>query len=181
LNRIRFNFTLGVSPDLNVDAVEIGCGTKSLEFTMGLLRKIIVVGGALMAMPSPPPTVQVTNTVHAAAPSSSWAYISAAADTMADVKDFCARKPQVCGTAQYLVGTLEGKAKYSAKLVYEWANESATGNPHAGNQPQNLAKADPIQTSSTNVRVASSGQENSTLKIEDLIPEWRGTIAPEKG
>jgi hypothetical protein len=145
---------------------------------MGLIRKIIVVGGALMAMPAPPQTVQNGNIVQAVAPSSSWAYISAAADTMADVKDFCARKPQVCGTAQYLVGSLEGKAKYSAKLVYEWANESATGNPH---KLQNLAKADPIQTGSTDTRFASLGLHNSTLEIEDLIPQWRGTLEPEKG
>jgi hypothetical protein len=147
-----------------------------LELKMGLLRKLIVVGGAFMAMPSPPQTVQTAQTVAAAAPSSSWAYLSAAADTVADVKDFCARKPQVCGTAQYLVGSLEGKAKYSAKLVYEWANESASGT-----KPQSLAKVDPIQTGSTNLRIANLGLHNSTLEIEDLIPEWRGTLVPEKG
>jgi Family of unknown function (DUF5330) len=138
---------------------------------MGLIRKIIVVGGALMAMPSPPQTAQDTAVVQAALPSSSWAYISAAADTVSDMKDFCIRKPQVCGTAQYLVGTLEGKAKYSAKLVYEWAN----------GKPQDLAKADPIQTGSTNSKVANLGLHNTTLEIEDLLPEWRGTLVPEKG
>jgi hypothetical protein len=142
---------------------------------MGLIRKIIVMGGALMAMPSPPPAMQIGNVAQTSAPSSSWAYISAAADTVADMKSFCERKPQVCSTAQYLAGSLEGKAKYSAKLVYEWANESASVNS------QTLANADPIKTGSVDARIASSENTNSTLRIEDLIPEWRGTIDPKKG
>jgi Family of unknown function (DUF5330) len=144
----------------------------NLGIVMGLIRKIIVVGGALMAMPSPPPAVQISSVAQTSTPSSSWAYISAAADTVADMKSFCERKPQVCSTAQYLAGSLEGKAKYSAKLVYEWANESAFVNP------QTLANADPIKTGSVDARIASSENTNSTLRIEDLIPEWRGTMGP---
>lgn len=121
-----------------------------------------------MAMPSPPVQLQSGATA-LATPSTSWTYIAAAADTVADLKSFCERKPQVCSTAQYLAGTLEGKAKYSAKLVYEWANSAAP-------PPQTLAKADPISTGSINFKMATSMSANSTLRIEDLIPEWRGTI-----
>lgn len=140
---------------------------------MGLIRKIIVVGGALMAMPSPPAQVQTAATA-VSYPSTSWTYIAAAADTVADLKSFCERKPQVCSTAQYLAGSLEGKAKYSAKLVYEWASESAA------TEPQSLGKADPIKTGSVNVEMATSLPGNSTLRMEDLIPEWRGTFDAEK-
>lgn len=121
-----------------------------------------------MAMPSPPAQLQSGATA-LATPSTSWTYIAAAADTVADLKSFCERKPQVCSTAQYLAGSLEGKAKYSAKLVYEWANSSASA-------PQSLANADPIRTGSVEVKMATSTPANSTLRIEDLIPEWRGTI-----
>ncbi len=121
-----------------------------------------------MAMPSPPAQLQSGATA-LTTPSTSWTYIAAAADTVADLKSFCERKPQVCSTAQYLAGSLEGKAKYSAKLVYEWANSTAP-------TPQSLAKADPIRTGSVDVKMAASAPVNSTLRIEDLIPEWRGTI-----
>jgi hypothetical protein len=151
---------------------------KNLEFMMGMIRKIIVVGGALLAMPSPPPSEHTGGVAQNTMPSSSWTYISAAAETVADVKGFCARKPQVCGTAQYLAASLEGKAKYSAKLVYEWASESSSGSSY---MPQSLALADPIKTGSADVQVASSLSGNTTLRMEDLIPEWRGTIEPEKG
>jgi Family of unknown function (DUF5330) len=139
---------------------------------MGMIRKIIVVGGALMAMPSPPQTSQ-TGT---AAPSSSWSYISAAVDTVSDFKSFCERKPDVCVTAQYLAGSIEGKAKYSAKLVYEWASESASPEQKL---PGKLAKVDHIKTSSVGPELAAAS--TSTLRIEDLVPEWHGTLQPEKG
>jgi Family of unknown function (DUF5330) len=149
---------------------EMRSGKYIWIYVMGLIRKAIFIGGALMAMPSPPAQVQ-TGAVALSYPSSSWTYIAAAADTVADFKSFCERKPQVCTTAQYLAGTLEGKAKYSAKLVYEWASETTA------TQPEILAKvADPIKTGTVDSQMAASLSANSTLRIEDLIPEWRGTI-----
>jgi hypothetical protein len=151
-----------------------------LGAVMGLIRKVIVLGGALMAMPSPPPSLQNPAAAQAGYSSASWTYISAAADTVADVKGFCERKPQVCSTAQYLAVNVEAKAKYSARLIYEWANESATGKT-AVHLPQNIAKSDPIKTGSIDVKVASNSSGNTTLRIEDLIPEWRGSIDLDKG
>jgi Family of unknown function (DUF5330) len=143
-----------------------------LGTVMGLIRKVFVVGGALLAMPSPPQTSQTGS----AAASTSWSYFSAAADTVSDFKGFCDRKPQVCVTAQYLAGSLEGKAKYGAKLIYEWASDSSSQAPKPGG---NLAKADQIKTSATGPQLATAS--TSTLRIEDLVPEWHGTLQPEKG
>jgi Family of unknown function (DUF5330) len=142
---------------------------------MGLIRKAIVVGAALMAMPAPPESAQDHNGL------SSWGYIAAAADTFADFKGFCVRKPQVCVTAQYVAGNLESKAKYSAKLVYEWANESTAEQPPHSNLPRNMANADPIKTSSTDPKLASAEKTIAPQRIEDLLPELRGTLQPEKG
>jgi hypothetical protein len=144
---------------------------------MGLIRKIIVVSGALMAMPSPPQSAQDLSGGSLA----SWSYISAAAETVSDFKNFCERKPQVCVTAKYLAGNLETKAKYSAKMVYEWANESANVQPKRTKLPDNLAKADEINTGTAEAKLAMTSNGTSTLRIEDLIPEWRGTLQPEKG
>jgi hypothetical protein len=89
---------------------------------MGLIRKAIVLGGIFLALPSPPaqmvagqPSLQ----------SSTFASLSAAADTVADFKGFCERRPQACVTGQYLAYMIEGKAKYTARMLYEWANPVA--------------------------------------------------------
>ena len=145
---------------------------------MGLLRKAILVGGVIFAMPSPPVVLQPGQTVQTMPNSTSWTYIAAAADAVADMKSFCGRKPQVCSTAQYLAVTMEGKARYSAKLLYEWANESTQGQTAA--LPQNLAASDPINTGTIKIKLRGSLAENSTLKIEDLVPEWHGTLTPDK-
>ena len=88
---------------------------------MGLIRKALVVGGILFALPTPPATQQVAG-ADASLQSSTFATLSAAAETFADFKGFCERRPQACATGQYLAATLEGKARYSARLLYEWAN-----------------------------------------------------------
>jgi Family of unknown function (DUF5330) len=150
-----------------------------LGAAMGILRKAIVLGGIILAMPSPPAKVQTTQMAPAMADSTSWNYIAAAADTVADVKNFCDRKPQVCITARYIAVTMEGKAKYSARLLYEWASESTAG--QTAMLPKNLAAADPINTSSMPAKLRGTLAENSTLKIEDLVPEWHGTLSPDKG
>ena len=146
---------------------------------MGLIRKALVVGGIIFAMPSPPATVQTGQVAQSMPDSTSWNYISAAADTVADMKSFCERKPQVCITAQYLAVSMEGKARYSAKLIYEWANESAKGQTAA--LPNKIMASDPINTGTLKTKLRGTIAENFTLKMEDLIPEWHGTLDPDQG
>lgn len=145
---------------------------------MGLIIRTLVVGGALLALPSPPQSAQEASAPQAS--TNSWAYIAAAAETVSDFKGFCERKPQVCVTAQYLASGLEGKAKYNAKLIYEWANESSHDKPKLVKVPGNLAKADPIRTSSVERVVASAETSGSTLRLDDLLPEWQGKKRPKK-
>ncbi|MDE2444899.1 MAG: DUF5330 domain-containing protein [Alphaproteobacteria bacterium] len=147
---------------------------------MGLIRKAIFIGGVIFAMPSPPAMMQAGSVAQLMpTDSTSWTYIAAAADTVADLKGFCERKPQVCVTAQYLASTMEGKAKYSAKLVYEWANESAKGaTTPVGEQMTATAEMPPPMAKS---KMHGTVAENSTLTIEDMAPVWRGTIKAEKG
>lgn len=146
---------------------------------MGLFRKIIVVGGVLLVLPSPPQSAQ--NSASLAVSAETWGYISAAAETVSDFKSFCERKPQVCVAAQYLAVSLEGKAKYNAKLIYEWANESVANKPKLVNIPANLATVDPISTSSSDRAIAATEIGSSTLRIDDLLPEWQSKLAHKKG
>lgn len=109
-------------------------------------------------MPSPPPEPAGSQTP---ATPGTFAYVAAAAETFADVRGFCQRNPNVCGTAGAMATAMEGKAKYSAKLIYEWANEAKT------------ASADQIQTSSPPAQAADLKVSQNTLIVGDLLPDWK--------
>ena len=128
---------------------------------MGMLRTLIVVGAAVALMPSPPPDQAGTQ----AASPGTLAYMAAAAETMADMRGFCQRNPNVCVTAGTVTRTVEGKAKYSAKLIYEWANNSKE-NPI-------VAEADSIQTGSPPPKTVNLKESQNTLSLADLLPEWK--------
>jgi Family of unknown function (DUF5330) len=89
--------------------------------TMGILRKAIVAGGLFAALPMPPPTAVPTPSEQQAGPGT-FAYVAAASDAFADVSSFCQRRPLACDVGQYIAVTAQAKAKYSAKIIYEWAN-----------------------------------------------------------
>ncbi len=129
-------------------------------------------------MPNPPVSEQGNGIV--APTASSFAYVSAAAETFADVRAFCERRPGVCQTAGHLAVTMEAKAKYSAKLIYEWANDASATEPRATALPADLAGADPIATGSVEAR-PKLAQSQSTLKLEDLLTEWTAPPKPKKG
>ena len=128
---------------------------------MGMLRTLIVVGAAIAFMPSPPPDQAGTQ----AASPGTFAYVAAAAETMADMRGFCQRNPNVCVTAGAVTQTVEGKAKYSAKLIYEWANNSK--------ERPIVAEADSIQTGSAPAKPVNLKESQNTLSLADLLPEWK--------
>lgn len=144
---------------------------------MGILRNTLIIGGLAVGLPAPPPTAGDG----AVQPQSSTiAYVAAAADAYTDVRNFCQRKPGVCQTAGHIAMTMEAKAKYSAKLIYEWANEATEQSNAKPGAKDELADADPIATGAIpNARHNSVSQ--STLKLEDLLPEWQAPKTPLKG
>lgn len=158
---------------------------------MGLIRKAILVAGVIAAMPSPPPDGQ-DNTQMAAQSSlgAGIAYVSAVGATVSDAQGFCGRQPQVCSTAQYFATTLQGKAKYSVRLISQWAGEAGVGTKPADPKGQMVAQQPapaqvvpvaatvpvPALRKKTHVNVA----DNSDLKIEDLINDIHGTLPPAK-
>jgi hypothetical protein len=146
---------------------------------MRIFRTIILLSGAAVLLPSPPESDSQAAaqqiSVHAVP-----GLIETAAQTVSDVAGFCARQPGVCQTAGYIAHTVEAKAKYSVKLIYEWANESSAG-PDAPVSVEE-AKSDPISTSSMSFAALTAPRNGqSTLKIGDLIPAWRGPVAAKKG
>ena len=133
---------------------------------MGLIRKAIFVGGILFALPNPPAPQQVAG-ADAAPQSSTFATISAAAETIADFKGFCERRPQACVTGQYLAATLEGKAKYTARLLYDWANPTTAPQEQIAQGPTKKALPLP-KVGQPPLRLATLTETKPTT-IEDLL------------
>lgn len=144
---------------------------------MRLIRTILLLSGVGVLLPSPPDNLP--DIAQASAEEvSTLQMVSSAGSAVSDVASFCARQPDVCQTAAYVAGRLEAKAKYSIKLLYDWASDASSG-PELR---QTIQEVDSLQTGSMQVALAgaekSKGQ--STLRIEDLIPEWRGPARPKK-
>lgn len=142
---------------------------------MRLIRTLLVLGGAGFLLPSPPESVPAPGAVAAAEQVSAFDMLSSASMTVSDMAGFCGRQPEVCTTAYYVAGKIEAKAKYGVKLLYEWANDS-TSVPAIPPATQEAAKVDLLTTGSVLAAAEQAAPEasQSTLNIEDLVPEWRG-------
>jgi hypothetical protein len=140
---------------------------------MRVFRTIFFLGAIAILMPSPPEDARRSSLVSSQSDFSAPEMINAASRTVSDMGDFCFRQPMVCATAGFIATKLEAKAKYSAKLIYEWANEASRP---PGAREERL-------TTANLPRLASNSEEppQSTLKVEDLIPDWRNPLAARKG
>ena len=148
---------------------------------MRLIRTILVLSGAGFLLPSPPEDVAVNNVSATTEQVSTLAMLSSASSAVTDVAGFCFRQPDFCESASYVAGRLEAKAKYSVKLLYEWASEAESvpsGEPEVTPAQPDVIKVDLMKTGTivadNTVPVTHQAKNQSTLKLEDLIPEWRG-------
>jgi hypothetical protein len=148
---------------------------------MRLIRTLLVLAGAGVFLPSPPQDLEATTTGVAPTEVSAVEMLSSATSTFSDLAGFCHRQPGACQTAAYVAAHLEAKAKYSAKLVYEWATDQPAPAGHAIIPvPAQAEEADQLQTGSTTA-AHPEGQDGatpsqSTLTLGDLVPAWRGPI-----
>jgi hypothetical protein len=140
---------------------------------MRIIRTIIVLAGIAAFIPSPPEDVSRAAPNVASAEVSDTGYFEVATNTFSDLASFCARQPGVCETAGFVAHKLELKAKYGVRLIYDWANEAST--PSAV-QPKLANGSDPIETASMKLASTKRMPKNSqsTLRLEDLLPVWRG-------
>jgi hypothetical protein len=167
---------------------------------MGILRYIVLGAVGFALLPTPPasqlPQGEAATPV---AKLETHTLLSAAIGTVADVATFCARQPQTCEAMASVASVAEAKAKYSLKLAYEWANGQPIAAPVGDNGQSNgisgllkqpdlqdrhapqpsaelgASPADPLVTGSTS-RMAETRTDTgtNTLRIDDLIPDWRG-------
>ena len=108
---------------------------------MRILRTILVLTGITVFMPSPPDD---SNKVVLAGNTADAGYFEVATNTYSDLAAFCERQPGVCETAGFVAHKLELKAKFGARLIYEWANE-ANPTPPTALQPDIAQGSDPIE------------------------------------
>ena len=139
---------------------------------MKIIRTLVIVTAGAFLLPSPPDSQQANITP-------TPELMAAAANAASDVGSFCNRQPAVCSTASNLAGTLEAKARYSIKLLYEWANkdDAAARPPKVGAvQTEVMLPQASFQMAATDVVPSQS-----TLKLEDIIPEWRDPMQVQRG
>ena len=169
---------------------------------MGIFRYAIVGLAAFVLMPMPP-AEQDASTPQPAAVVQPEDIVSVAFGTFTDVASFCVRQPQTCEAMASIAAVAQAKAKYSIRLAYEWANNrdgsqpspagatgvtaiptliepapsapdaSGSGEEEASTTILKQSSVDPITTGS-NTRLASGEDGTNSLRLDDLIPEWRG-------
>ncbi len=140
---------------------------------MRIIRTIIILSGIAAFLPSAPDDVNQARPATANAEVSDTGYLEVATNTFSDLASFCARQPGVCETAGFVAHKLELKAKYGVRLIYDWANEA---NITPVVQPEIADGNDPIETGSMKLASAKKLPQNSqsTLRLNDLLPVWRG-------
>ena len=147
---------------------------------MKIIKTIVIVSAIAFFLPSPPDGGKKPGPA-------SPELMSAAVSAAGDMGGFCMRQPAVCSTAMSLAGTLEAKARYSVKLLYEWAiGAPQTGSTGPAPEIEAPAKS-PAQIGgqSENANfaetLAADASSQNTLRLEDIIPEWRDPRAVKRG
>ena len=177
---------------------------------MGITRIFIVGMAALILAPMPPNETTLSTNQPPAAELQTHQLVSVAIGTFTDVSSFCERQPLTCSAMSEVVSIAQVKAKYSARLAYEWAigtdmpGDAArsvaddtlpvSGTDHDVNEmPQpdaaggkgisdllNSSSADALVTGST-TKLADADAGTNTLRIEDILPDWRGPEPSRQG
>src|SRR5262249_29146811 len=95
---------------------------------MKIFRAAICLGVLAYLLPSPPPEDSGQSAASpgkaSAAPvvsANARALFAAGVGAVDVFSVFCTRQPMVCDTAHTLLLKLEAKAKYSLRLLYQWA------------------------------------------------------------
>ncbi len=175
---------------------------------MGITRILIVGMAALILAPMPPEETTVPANQPAAAELQTHQLVSVAIGTFTDVSSFCERQPMTCRAMSDVASIAQAKAKYSFQLAYEWASGTDTSTAHpladgalpvSDTHPENngmpepdaaggktitdllnSSSADPLVTGSTR-KVAEADTGTNTLRIDDILPNWRSPEPSRQG
>ncbi len=150
---------------------------------MGILRAAFWLSAVVILLPAGNDNVPGGGHPTNEAKVSADQVVVAATSVAGDMSEFCTRQPGVCETSGAILDVFEAKAKNSVRLIYNWATEPSVISS-ANAQPANQDKIRQLVTSSPGLdhlinQVANTGtkpagveQEQNTLKLQDVIPDW---------
>jgi hypothetical protein len=99
--------------------------------------------------------------------------LTAATDTVHDLRGFCAREPNACTVGSQLATTAGYRARAGAKMLYDLLTE-ALAPQETGSVTGNTSKSEPAKPT---LRQASQ----NTLTPADLAPAWHGLLPRKAG
>ena len=135
---------------------------------MRIIRTFLVLGGIAVFLPAPPDD-QISGSQEER-PAAPQGLLATTALAVADLFDLCVEGDWTCDLAGRSAAHLESKVKYSVWLAYDWA---VTPSPRA-----RLQVGDAGNGTSSSV---SSSPDTSTLRLDDMVPAWRGPAPQNKG
>jgi hypothetical protein len=130
---------------------------------MRIIPLVLLMLAIALMLPSPPESRKHKAQLKAQPEES---YVGSAIESVVNLDPLCEKQEGVCTTAAYVLKRVEDKALYNFGLLYDWARSE-----HAGGDPSplgNQASARMLQPTKV-----SRGKSN-TLKLDDLLPRWRG-------
>jgi len=127
-----------------------------------LLRMAFWLGLVLILLPGSSSERAPANTVAASDA------ISAASATVGDLRQFCARQPDACTIGSQVATELGYRAQAGAKTLYEFLSEAL--GPKQASSIVNGGKSNPFLENAS----------QNTLAPTDLVPAWRGPVAPPR-
>lgn len=171
---------------------------------MFILRSLFWITLVLVLLPSEPrPEQRSANVKETVKTISTTQALNAAQDTFSDLSGFCGRNAHVCDASGTAIDMLQRKAKYAVRMVYQWAQYRPDQNePLTPRQSADLSKkqtkpatlkekapvrvselAGPLITGTVKPRPRpqlNKARSGNTLRIDDMIPEWRGPRKPSR-
>lgn len=90
--------------------------------------------------------------------------VSAATAAMSDLSQFCARQPQACVIGGQAASVIGHRAQSGAKKVYDFLRDQKSSK--SGDETGSIGTPSHIELAPAD-----------TLRPEDLVPDWRGTIS----
>jgi hypothetical protein len=137
---------------------------------MRIIPMVLLLLAIAAMLPSPPQSRKHQAQIK---PQPDETFVGSAIGTVVDLDPLCAKQEGVCTTAAYVLKRVEDKALYNIGLLYEWARSEHVGVDSSpfGNQAE--------VTHLKPTRVARRQSAGNTLRLDDLLPRWRGPEAAD--
>jgi hypothetical protein len=132
---------------------------------MRIIPMVLLVLAIAAMLPAPPESRKHQAQIK---PKPHETFVGSAIGSVVDLDPLCETREGVCTTAAYVLKRVEDKALYNIGLLYEWARSE-----HVGMDPSPLGNQ-AWATSLKPTKVARRQSAQNTLRLDDLLPRWRG-------